>query len=196
MQVVRVAPAGLDDLGQYRADPVGAGRARGEVGGGPDRAGAGDAGHREGAGPAGRGPGPDLGERGEPARGADHDVGGGVRSVPDAEEGEGGGAGEGCRVAGERVRGGLGGVQDRGQGPLAVVRRAGLEEVDPGQQALPGPAGAGAGGEGGAGDAGGGGELVAGGEAELATGHRYGFLERDHGPGMPVRAAVYLSRPG
>ncbi|WP_327283600.1 MULTISPECIES: hypothetical protein [unclassified Streptomyces] len=56
-----------------------------------------------------------------------------MRDVADAEEGQGGAAGEDGGVAGQRVRGGLGGVQDGGEGALTVVRGAGLQEVDPGQ---------------------------------------------------------------
>ncbi|MCX5607762.1 MULTISPECIES: hypothetical protein [unclassified Streptomyces] len=56
-----------------------------------------------------------------------------MRGLADAEEGEGGAAGEGGRVAGKGVGGGLGGVQDGGEGALTVVRGPGLEGVDPGQ---------------------------------------------------------------
>lgn len=69
----------------------------------------------------------------KPARGADQDVGRGVRRLADAEQGERGAAGEGGRVARQGVGGGLGGVQDGGEGALTVVGGTGLEEVDPGQ---------------------------------------------------------------
>lgn len=119
VQVVRVAPAGLDDVGEDRADPVGLVRAGGEVGGRADRAGAGDARDRDGAGPAGGRQGADLRCAAQSARGADQDVRGRVRGLADAEECEGGASGEGGRVPGQRVRGG---VQDGGEGALAVVR--------------------------------------------------------------------------
>ncbi|GAA3100985.1 hypothetical protein GCM10020254_53180 [Streptomyces goshikiensis] len=46
---------------------------------------------------------------------------------------QGGAAGEGGGVPGQRVGGGLGGVEDGREGALAVVRGAGLEQVHPGQ---------------------------------------------------------------